>query len=1477
MLTALGAWWLLMPSLGLAQQVRSPRISTNSTVYSVIRTGDTTILGGSFSQGGYYSTNIAMVTPGNDFPDFDFPLSNGTIQVVISDSAGGWYVGGSFSKIGTESRRYLAHILPDMSVDANFDPNPNSTVYALVLKGQKLYVGGSFTQIGGEAVKYVCELDLQQGAIPTQWRPEPSSSVYALNLSSSNSVFVGGSFSTIAGKNQRNFAEIRLDQDTLVPNVSTNSTVNSIQSSGNDVYVGGNFSETGHYAQYGAITTRENDFPFNHFPGFNGSIEVIVNDGNGGWYIGGAFSQVNGESYPRLVHILSDYSIDPSFNLTPNSTVYDIALGQGGVMYVSGSFTQIFGQTRGYAAKIDLANGNTLMNWDPQVNSAVYSVTTMGTTDVYLGGSFTKIAGKTQRYFARVTADNATHIHTVSVNSTLQTLAYSPTAGGGSGYVYAGGSFSESGYYAPYGGFLPTGDVPSLDFPDFNGAIEVTIPDGNGGWYIGGSFSQVGGQSYPRLVHILSDLSIDPSFLPTPNSTVYDLALSGGTLYVGGSFTSIGGQTSGYIGAISATTGVMVSGWAANPAAANSTVYAVALDGSTLYFGGGFTTIAGTARNRMAAVDASNGTLLSFDPNLNSTVQEIEVGASGLWAGGSFSMVGGQTRSNIAQLDKTTGAAVLGFNATCNSTVYSIELSGSFLNVGGSFTQIGGQPRGYLAQLNVANGTATVFNVSANAAVYFYKNGYVGGTFTSLGGQTRNYAGRIVANALDSWNPQVNSYVNTLMAGGGANGLLVGGSFTYFRYRSTPYVGAFNPATNQFSDTWTGKANSTVYDIQIMDNSYLYIGGTFSQINNVQRNYAAEMGVQDPGTLSTWNPNLNAAVYDIYGVADSVYLGGTFTQVGNQPRNYAALVRNTNHQTSTLLGWNPQLNSYCNSITASSNLIALGGSFTYFKYTPRNYLLGLDNATALPYSWNPNVNSTVQVVKILDGKLYVGGNFSQVNGNPRNGLVRYTLATGAVNTFEASWNARTPSGFTVYDIAKLDTTVYAVGYFDGLTVQNQKRKHAAAFGYTKADLVAWQPQMDGQGNSLATYNGKIVVGGSFSFLKSETRSNLLAIDETTGLILDWAPNPNSTVYVLKQVGSTLYVGGSFTNIRNSTRNYLASIDLTTGNLNPWNPSMNNAVYAIDASDSVVYVGGAFTTSKGQTRNYAAAFTFDNDFPQGWDPNPNNYVNAILYDGNQVYLGGNFNMVGNATRNRLAAVEKGNSGALNAFDPNLNGVVYSLAKNSTRLYVGGSFSSVGGTSDHRYAAAFKLSDGSITSWDPQLNSTVQSVAARDSLVFLGGGFTNAAGTTSNYATVVGAGYGFLLGGTFNLGSTVQVIADFDSLIYVGGSFTKAEENEHLRYNAVYSSVNITTTDIAPLQDAVSGIKAYPNPTSGILWLESESLEVVSYSVIALDGRVVRSGEFSSKTQLDLSRESTGMYLVRLRKGGQESSLKVVVGQ
>ena len=107
----------------------------------------------------------------------------------------------------------------------------------------------------------------------------------------------------------------------------------------------------------------------------------------------------------------------------------------------------------------------------------------------------------------------------------------------------------------------------------------------------------------------------NPSFHPQPNASVLKMALSGRTLYLGGKFTSVAGMARVRLAAVDAITGGLGTKLTLAP---NAAVRDLALNttGSTLYLAGSFTKIGTTTRYNFASVGTASRALTAWNPNI---------------------------------------------------------------------------------------------------------------------------------------------------------------------------------------------------------------------------------------------------------------------------------------------------------------------------------------------------------------------------------------------------------------------------------------------------------------------------------------------------------------------------------------------------------------------------------------------------------------------------------------------------------------------------------------------------------------------------------------------------------------------------------------------------------------------------------------------------------------------------------------------
>jgi trimeric autotransporter adhesin len=639
--------------------------------------------------------------------------------------------------------------------------------------------------------------------------------------------------------------------------------------------------------------------------------------------------------------------------------------------------------------------------------------------------------------------------------------------------LYVAGDFTMAGPNTTYGTNVQlTTSKPNMAFARPNGYVKTVLPDGAGGWYIGGSFSKVGDQVRNNVARLNSDGTVHP-WNPDPNAVVNTIARNGNTIFLGGAFTELGGATHERIAAVNGTTGEPVSGWTAS---ANYPVNTFVINGSVLFVGGAFTEMNGQTRNRLASLDLNTGAITTWHPSMNGVINTLAISGSTIYIGGDFTTIGSTTRNRLAAVDINNATDIKTWNPNVTGIVYCLLIDGSTIYAGGTFSTIGTANRTGIAALNNTTGAArTAFNAA----------------LTSSG---------VFSMAMDG---------STLYAGGSFSKTVSGGTVSY--------LAGFNFSTGALVNS-SVSTNSTVSAVAI-SGGQMYAGGAFTSLGMTSLNRLAAVDITS-GEIVSFNTVYPNGSISAMAVSDNtLYLSGSFTSVGSSARQRLAAY---NLSTGALLSWNPSANGSVASLAISGNTVFAGGSFTTVGTSSRQNLAAINATTGAVTTWQNNTNAQVTTLLSKDNLLYIGGEFSTVGGITRNRVAAADITTAALHSWQPSV---TGTGSIVRSIKGAGNNIYIAGNFE--QINGEARYALGAVDATSGNLLPWNPIIGGSLTTIEISNGVAYLAGVFNTINSEVRTYLGAVSTTTGAVSSWAPIPTSTVAALYAGNSLIYVGGYF--------------------------------------------------------------------------------------------------------------------------------------------------------------------------------------------------------------------------------------------------------------------------------------------------------------------------------------------------------------
>ena len=702
----------------------------------------------------------------------------------------------------------LALCLPRVLGAASLAPQswePNGTVRALALQGQRLFLGGDFSVLG------------------------PHTGNTAI-------------FSTTTGLLQSNFPTFEHTGGwgrCAVADGSGGWYVSSDSAQVNNPNGGSALSGLlAHVLASGQVDPLFNpnpDGPVNGLAMYNGQL-----------YVGGNFNTIAGQPQAYLAALSPSTGALLAWNPGLDGPVFGSCLN-GALLYVVGDFSQAGGAPRGRLARFDLSGAPPVLTaWNPGANGSVQRIATRASM-AYAAGDFTTAGGQARNYFVELDASGGTGWATTfdaQVPSLPTNHGWAVALAGTT--LYIGGSFASAGGSprANTASFnVLTQALGTWQADTDSGPVETLLVDASS-VYVGGNFSRINGALRHNLARVDVGTGAVDAWNPCVGGPVDGLALqAGGQLLVQGLFWQAGGVDRQGLACLDLATG-LPDAFACDltRAAGAASAKALALMGSVLVVGGAFDQASGTARANLAAVDAGTGAPLAWAPDPDGEVRALAVSGNGMvFLGGAFANVGGLPRAGLAAAAVT--ATVAAFNPGCDGPVQALLLDGGTLYVGGAFGSLAGAPRANLGAVDAgaSPGAALPFAPDPNSSVFALAGGggsiYAGGAFTQIGGLARPRLARLnpdgTANPAFTAQNVYNSINGSVLSLALVNNVLYfGGTFTpNYVYADMADSGAMARAA-QLGYLWAGNPVLALAGAQrgVSTSNDLYLGGSFATV-----------------------------------------------------------------------------------------------------------------------------------------------------------------------------------------------------------------------------------------------------------------------------------------------------------------------------------------------------------------------------------------------------------------------------------------------------------------------------------------------------------------------------------------------------------------------------------------------------------------------------------------------------------------------
>jgi hypothetical protein len=304
-------------------------------------------------------------------------------------------------------------------------------------------------------------------------------------------------------------------------------------------------------------------------------------------------------------------------------------------------------------------------------------------------------------------------------------------------------------------------------------------------------------------------------------------------------------------------------------------------------------------------------------------------------------------------------------------------------------------------------------------------------------------------------------------------------------------LAVISASTGVVNRSWVGSADGTVSALAV-SGSTLFVGGSFSKVNNVSHRSVAALSLSTGGFISGFTTTANKPVEALAVSGSSLIMGGTFTSVTDSART-----------------------------------------------TARTYLAKASVTTgAVDQTWAPRPDARVRALQADSTRILAGGDFTTINGLSNKSTASLAVSGSGAPLAGYHGGATNNRSFApVLNMALVGSTLYVASGGGG--------GGCTALSATTGTRI-WGKHANGNVQAVTYNHGYVYCGGHFGGsggFDGQTRYKIAAVAATAPYnTTSYAPRFNSVLGIWSMAADSghTYAGGDFTKVNQASHPFYAA-------------------------------------------------------------------------------------------------------------------------------------------------------------------------------------------------------------------------------------------------------------------------------------------------------------------------------------------------